>query len=120
MSTDIHRLLDEAFAGVEMTPDAQDLKEEIRANLVARVEELECSGRTSSDAARQAIGELLTCSRCIGMWAATGVVGLHTVAPRSGRLLTWSLAAAAANDFLQTGFSALAAKSNELERRAAS
>ena len=28
MSTDIHRLLDEAFAGVEMTPDAQDLKEE--------------------------------------------------------------------------------------------
>ena len=66
---------------------------------------------------RQAIGELLTCSRCIGMWAAAGVVGLHTVAPRSGRLLTWSLAAAAANDFLQAGFSALAAKANELERR---
>ena len=33
---------------------------------------------------RQAIGELLTCSRCIGMWAAAGVVGLHVVAPRSG------------------------------------
>ena len=56
---------------------------------------------------RQAIGELLTCSRCIGMWAAAGVVGVHTVAPRSGRLLTWSLAASAANDFLQAGFSAL-------------
>ena len=42
---------------------------------------------------RQAIGELLTCSRCIGMWAAAGVVGVHTVAPRTGRLLTWSLAA---------------------------
>ena len=68
---------------------------------------------------RQAIGELLTCSRCIGMWAAAGVVGLHTVAPRSGRLLTWSLAAAAANDFLQAGFSALTAKANELEQRAA-
>jgi hypothetical protein len=67
---------------------------------------------------RQAIGELLTCSRCIGMWAAAGVVGVHTVAPRSGRLLTWSLAASAANDFLQAGFSALAAKANELERRA--
>ena len=67
---------------------------------------------------RQAIGELLTCSRCIGMWAAAGVVGLHTVAPRSGRLLTWSLAAAAANDFLQAGFSALTSKANELERRA--
>ena len=67
---------------------------------------------------RQAIGELLTCSRCIGMWAAAGVVGVHTVAPRSGRLLTWSLAASAANDFLQAGFSALAAKANELEQQA--
>ena len=66
---------------------------------------------------RQAIGELLTCSRCIGMWAAAGVVGLHTVAPRSGRLVTWSLAAAAANDFMQAGFSALTSKANELERR---
>jgi hypothetical protein len=68
--------------------------------------------------ARQAIGELLTCSRCIGMWAAAGVVGLHTIAPRSGRVLTWTLAAAAANDFLQAGFSALTAKANELEQRA--
>ena len=66
---------------------------------------------------RQAIGELLTCSRCIGMWAAAGVVELHTVAPRSGRLLTWSLAASAANDFMQAGFSALTAKANELEQR---
>jgi hypothetical protein len=67
--------------------------------------------------ARQAIGELLTCSRCIGMWAAAGVVGLHTIAPRTGRLVTWSLAASAANDFLQAGFSALTSKANELEQR---
>jgi hypothetical protein len=40
MNTDIHRLLDEAFAGIEMTPAAQDLKEEIRANLAAQVDEL--------------------------------------------------------------------------------
>jgi Protein of unknown function (DUF1360) len=66
---------------------------------------------------RQAIGELLTCSRCIGMWAAAGVVALHTIAPRTGRLLTWSLAASAANDVLQAGFAALAAKANELEQR---
>jgi Protein of unknown function (DUF1360) len=70
--------------------------------------------------ARQAIGELLTCSRCIGMWTAAGVVVLHTVAPRTGRLLTWSLAASAANDFLQAGFSALTAKANELEQRTGS
>jgi hypothetical protein len=52
------------------------------------------------------------------MWAAAGVVGLHTIAPRTGRLLTWSLAASAANDFMQAGFTALTAKSNELEQRA--
>jgi hypothetical protein len=67
--------------------------------------------------ARQAIGELLTCSRCIGLWAAAGIVGLHTVAPRTGRLLTWSLATSAANDFLQAGFAALASETDELEQR---
>ena len=41
-----------------MTPDAQDLKEEVRANLVARTAELEAAGKTSTDAARQAIAEL--------------------------------------------------------------
>jgi len=58
MNSDIHRLLDEAFAGIEMTPDAQDLKEEVRANLVARTAELEGPGISSVDAARQAIAEL--------------------------------------------------------------
>ena len=33
---DLHRLLDEAFAGIEVTPEIQDLKEEIRGNLLAR------------------------------------------------------------------------------------
>jgi hypothetical protein len=33
-------------------------------------------------------------------------------------VLTWSLAAAGANDYLQAGFAALTGKSNELERRA--
>lgn len=58
MNTDIHRLLDEAFAGVAATPENQDLKEEIRANLMARVAELAASGTSSSDAAARAIAEL--------------------------------------------------------------
>lgn len=55
---DIHRLLDGAFAGIEMTPDVQDLKEEVRANLLARVTELEASGAAPADAAVRAISEL--------------------------------------------------------------
>jgi len=66
---------------------------------------------------RQAIGELVTCSQCTGAWAAAGFVSAHTLAPRTGRLLTWSLAAAGANDWLQAGFAALTSKANELEQR---
>jgi len=58
MNTDIHRLLDEAFLGVEMTPETQDLKEEVRANLVARVDDLEAAGMPPTEAANRAIAEL--------------------------------------------------------------
>jgi len=66
---------------------------------------------------RQAIGELVTCSRCIGTWVAAGLTGTQVIAPRFGRILTWTLAAAGMNDFLQAGFAALTSKSNELEQR---
>ena len=56
----------------------------------------------------QAIGELVTCSRCAGTWVAAGLVTTQILAPRFGRVLTWSLAAAGINDFLQAGFAALA------------
>ena len=68
---------------------------------------------------RQAIGELVTCSRCIGTWVAAGLTTTQVVAPRFGRLLTWTLAAAGANDYLQAAFAALTSKSNELEQRSA-
>jgi hypothetical protein len=66
---------------------------------------------------QQAIGELVTCSRCIGTWAAAGLATTQIVAPRFGRVLTWSLAAAGVNDFLQAGFVALTSKTNELQQR---
>ena len=57
-TADVHRLLDEAFAGIEMTPERQDLKEEVRANLVARTAELTAGGLPGADAARKAMAEL--------------------------------------------------------------
>jgi Protein of unknown function (DUF1360) len=65
----------------------------------------------------QAIGELVTCSRCVGVWTAAGLSALGVVAPRFSRLLNWSLTAAAVNDFLQAAFASLTAKANELEER---
>jgi hypothetical protein len=55
---DIHRLLDGAFAGIQVTPDVQDLKEEMRGNLVARVAELEADGLSPGEAAHRAIVEV--------------------------------------------------------------
>jgi hypothetical protein len=69
---------------------------------------------------RQAIGELVTCSRCVGTWVAAGLGSAQILMPRFGRVLTWTLAAAGANDWLQAGFAALTHKSNELEQRTAS
>jgi hypothetical protein len=66
---------------------------------------------------RQAIGELVTCSRCGGTWAAAFLASTQILAPRFGGLLTWSLAVAGVNDFLQAGFTALTDKANELEER---
>ena len=66
---------------------------------------------------KQAIGELVTCTRCIGTWIGAGLAATQILAPRTGRLLTSVLAAGAVNDFLLAGFSALTAKANELEQR---
>ncbi|MCP2266429.1 permease prefix domain 1-containing protein [Promicromonospora thailandica] len=54
----VHRLLDDAFAGIAVTPDVQDLKEEIRANLLDRVAELTAAGVAPDDAAQRAVDEL--------------------------------------------------------------
>ena len=61
----------------------------------------------------QAIGELITCSRCAGTWAAAGLAATQILSPRFGRLLTWSLAAAGANDFLQAAFAGLTSKMDD-------
>jgi hypothetical protein len=64
---------------------------------------------------KQAIGELVTCTRCIGTWIGASLAATQILAPRTGRLLTSVLAAGAINDFLLAGFEALTSKANELE-----
>ena len=64
---------------------------------------------------RRVVGELVTCTRCVGAWSALGIVGLRLVAPDSGRIVTNVLAASAGNDWLQAGFKALTASANRLE-----
>jgi uncharacterized protein DUF1360 len=69
---------------------------------------------------RYAIGELLTCTRCVGAWSALGLVGLRTMRPREARVVTTVLAVSAANDFLHAGFQWLCTQCNVAQGTAAS
>jgi hypothetical protein len=64
---------------------------------------------------RRAVGELVTCTRCVGAWSALGVVGLRLAAPDSGRIVMNVLAASAGNDWLQAAFKLLTAEVNRRE-----
>lgn len=68
--------------------------------------------RPSGQRLRHAIGELVTCTRCVGAWSALGLVGLRVASPPAGRVVTNVLAAAALNDFLQAGFRWLCARAD--------
>jgi Protein of unknown function (DUF1360) len=61
---------------------------------------------------RYAIGELLTCTRCVGMWSSLALVGLRVTRPREARVVNAVLGASAVNDWAQSGFNWLCAKAN--------
>ena len=65
---------------------------------------------------QRAVGELLTCTRCVGAWSALGIVGLRAIDPQSGKLVANVLAASAANDWLQAGFKLLTEQTNSVQK----
>jgi hypothetical protein len=60
--------------------------------------------RPRGGSVRRALGELVTCSRCVGAWTALGFVGLRLAHPRAGRTAIAIFATAGFNDFAQAGF----------------
>ena len=67
---------------------------------------------------RYAVGELVTCTRCLGTWSSLALVGLRVARPREGRIVANVLAAAAINDWLQAGFSLASSRSNAAQKLA--
>lgn len=53
---------------------------------------------------RRAIGELVICPYCIGMWTATGLTAGYVVAPRATRFVASVFTAVAAADVLQIAY----------------
>jgi hypothetical protein len=82
------------------------------------VDERADSRRPKGRRLRYAVGELMSCTRCVGAWSALGLVGLRSVNPPAARTVTTVLAISAANDFLHSGFSLLCRRANVEERRA--
>ena len=68
--------------------------------------------RPRGEGMRYAVGELLTCTRCVGTWSALGLVALRVTRPREARVVSAVLGATAVNDFAQAGFTWVCAKSN--------
>ena len=66
---------------------------------------------------RHAVGELLTCTRCVGAWSALGLVGLRLVSPPTGHVVNDVLAVSAMNDWLQAWFKLLCERTNEAAAR---
>jgi hypothetical protein len=64
---------------------------------------------------RYAVGELLTCTRCLGAWSALGLTALRVSRPRESRVVTTALATSAVNDFLFAAFAWVCAASNASE-----
>jgi hypothetical protein len=77
------------------------------------VEETPQGRRPKGTGMRYAIGELLSCTRCVGAWSSLGLVALRVTRPREARVVTAVLATSALNDFLQTGFTWACARANE-------
>lgn len=61
---------------------------------------------------QHAIGELLTCSRCMGTWSALGLLGLRSASPSASRVVNGVLALTGLNNVLQAGFRLLAERTN--------
>jgi hypothetical protein len=76
------------------------------------VEETEDGKRPKGRGLRYAVGELLTCTRCSGAWSALALVSLRSHSPEIARTVTTVLTVSAGNDFLHSGFTWLASRTN--------
>jgi hypothetical protein len=79
-------------------------KDEVGAVLRAPVTEDDAGRKPKPEGLSRAIGELVTCPYCIGLWIASGLCYAQVVFPRETRFATSIFSAHAVTDFLHAGF----------------
>ncbi|MDQ3630257.1 MAG: DUF1360 domain-containing protein, partial [Actinomycetota bacterium] len=88
-----------ATAGLARLLAKEKATEWIRAPFVETPADDECRPRGSG--ARYVVGELLSCTRCLGSWSALSLMGLRAAAPRPAQVAATLLALSYANNLLQ-------------------
>jgi Protein of unknown function (DUF1360) len=94
-------------------------KDEITSFLRAPVTEDPEATRPKQSGVAGALGKLLTCPYCVGMWTAAGLSYAHVLAPREARFVTGIFGADAIADFLNAGFVRLREGSSQAVREGA-
>jgi hypothetical protein len=79
-------------------------KDEVTTWVRAPVTEDEEATEPKREGAARAIGELVTCPYCIGVWTAAGLSYALVLLPRETRLVTTIFSAQAVADFLNAAF----------------
>ncbi len=79
-------------------------KDEVTAFLRAPVTEDPEATQPKKEGMAAALGELVTCPYCLGLWFASGLAYAHVLAPRQARFATAIFSAYGLTDFLQAGF----------------
>jgi hypothetical protein len=79
-------------------------KDEVSTFLRAPVTEDEAGQKPKPEGFARAIGELVTCPYCIGLWVASGLSYAQVLFPRETRFATSIFSAHAVTDFLHAGF----------------
>ena len=69
---------------------------------------------------RYVVGELLSCTRCLGSWSALGLVGMRALAPAPARVGATLLALSYVNNLLQARLAVEQAQARHEEQLAAS
>jgi hypothetical protein len=79
-------------------------KDEVTSWVRAPVTEDEEATEPKREGTARAIGELVTCPYCIGVWTAAGLSYALVLLPRETRLMTTIFSAQAVADFLNAAF----------------
>lgn len=79
-------------------------KDEVTTWVRAPVTRDEDAQEPEREGMARALGELVTCPYCIGLWVSAGLTGALALRPRETRLLTAVFGAQAVADFLNAAF----------------